>query len=41
MEGSLLGEEINMLRPAPGGEFVPFYDLGQGMVRWEQDGHRT
>ena len=26
MEGSMLGGEYNMLRLAPGGEFVPFYD---------------
>jgi hypothetical protein len=26
MEGSMLGGEYNMLRLAPGGEFVPFYE---------------
>ena len=34
MEGIMLGGENNMLRPAPGGKFVPSYDKNQDMARW-------
>ena len=30
MEGIMLGGENNMLRPAPGGKFVPSYDKKSG-----------
>jgi len=32
MEGSLLGEEINILRPTPGGKFVPIFGCGCGVT---------
>jgi len=32
VEGSLLGKEINILRPAPGGKFVPIFGCGCGVT---------
>ena len=34
MEGIMLGGENNMLRPTPGGKFVPSYDKNRDMARW-------
>src|SRR5881394_3702008 len=37
MKGIMLGDENNMLRPAPGGKFVPSYDKNRDMARWAQN----
>ena len=37
MEGIMLGDENNMLRPAPGEKFVPSYDRNQDMTGWAQN----
>src|SRR5213083_700418 len=37
MKGIMLGDENNMLRPAPGEKFVPSYDRNRDMTGWAQN----
>src|SRR5947207_14996460 len=37
MKGIMLGDENNMLRPAPGRKFVPSYDRNRDMTGWAQN----
>src|SRR5438034_7466425 len=37
MEDIMLGGENNMLKPAPGGNFVPSYDKNRDMMGWAQN----